>query len=815
MRLKDWQRLSFLLLLALLICGWADFASASVSACSQDSLLPQGHSRVFYDASGDMRPKQIMQLPAGAYYPIASGHYLGNSKGVWWQRLTVHNKGDFACKRWLVATPSRVSDVRVYLLGDTGWERMVAGAAHPFHEWALPERQPVFPIQLSPGETTVLVQVVSNGQTLALAPRLWAPNQFLHNLNAQSLSDGLAGGSILLLVLISLVLSYLYRRPPLLYMALATGLYAVHVAMLRNYLFVYFWPDSPMLNHWARLFVMGLHFVAFFAYLYTVVRIDRLGRWIAGVFYAALVAFTLLAVFGGLLHNGSIYSYSIIGLYQGFIWLLVLVVGFNQITGRDRHWFAPVLIGAICLRGIVLFGQVVGLEVHFWGAEYLSAPMMLILGVFLFGTLFSQARKGRLAELRARAALDVQRATENDRLERTVQQRTSELAHALQARRQLLGRISHDLRSPLAGMLDAVRQWRAGDDRRDYPRLIERHAHQQMDMVDELLAFSRTETAEIEPEPIPGYLYAFLQEVAEQAELAAEQRGNRLRRDFADNLPALVNLDFHYLQRVLVNLLGNASKFTQRGYIYFAVESTEVATDEQVRLHFIVDDTGPGIAANERQRLRRPFARGDQATGQDGYGLGLSVVSQLLEWMGSELEIDEAPAGGSRFHFELEVEQAAESDLEPVLEEGGMTDFDGAGRCVVVVDDDDQQCELLCDLLNGYGFDGVAAASGNEALALLQGRVVDLVLTDQFMENGHGWRLLGAIRERRPGLPVILYSSVPARPPVGVGQYLRFDDILLKPADAETLLRTIDHLTAGNTTVDAMPGRSSVMPRLI
>src|SRR5699024_8526690 len=197
--------------------------------------------------------------------------------------------------------------------------------------------------------------------------------------------------------------------------------------------------------------------------------------------------------------------------------------------------------------------------------------------------------QGRQAELHARTALQRQRNSENLRLERAVAQRRSELNRALQARSQLLGRISHDLRSPLVGMLDSVRQWRSGDERRDYLQLIERHVHQQMEMIDELLAFSRTELSELQPQPVPGYLYAFVNDVAEQAELIVERHGNRLQRDFADDLPALVRVDFHYLRRVLINLLGNASKFTRHGHIRFAVAVRTVADDGRVHLHFSID----------------------------------------------------------------------------------------------------------------------------------------------------------------------------------------------------------------------------------
>lgn len=794
MRPDIWRWLVAVWLLAMAGGAWAGPATVP-SDCTISEALPTGRVSVFRDASASMTPGQILQLPADAFQSVIPGHYLGNGNGVWWLRFTLHNTGERPCERWLAVAPSRIGDVHVYLPGDTGWERMVAGTSYPFREWALPERQPLFPLYLRPDTTTVLAKVASKGQTFALTPRLWSPEQFLRNLNRQSLTDGLIGGAIVLLVLISLVLSYLYRRPPLLYMALATGLYIIHVALLRNYLFVYFWPDWPTFNHWARLSVMGFHFVAFFAYLYTVVRVDRLHRQVARIFYGALVAFALLAVFGASFSNTSYYSYSIIALYQGFIWLLAVAVVYNLISGRDRRWFPPVLIGAICLRGVVLFGQLVGLNVKFWGAEYLSAPMMLILGVFLLGTLLSQVRKGRLAEMQARAALDRQHATENKRLERTVAQRTAELDRGLQARRQLLGRIGHDLRSPLIGILDSVRQWHAGDSRHDYPELIERNVRQQMDMIDQLLEFSRTELSELTPQPVPGYLYSFLNEVAEQAGLAVEQNGNRLQRVFAADLPALVCIDFHYLRRVLSNLLGNANKYTQRGTIRFSVATLPTADAETLRLYFIIDDNGPGISAADRERMLQPYARGANAARAEGHGLGLAIVTQLLERLGAQLTIGDAPGGGSRFRFELAAAPAAESDLEPIIEVGETVAIEGAGRVILVVDDEPQQRDIICDLLDSYGFDSIAAADGQAALDFLHTRGVDLVLTDQYMAGTDGWVLLQVVRKQWPGLPVLLYSSVPPQRPAPVDAGFAFDGALLKPTSGALMLREIDRLT--------------------
>lgn len=805
MRPDAWRWLFALCLVVMAPCVWAS-ASTPVAACSADSISLAQSARLFRDDASNMTRKQVMQLPNAAFTAIDSGRYRGNGKGVWWLRFKLRNASLQFCERWLVIAPARVADVRVYVPGDTGWKRMVGGTRYPFRKWALPERQPVFPVALEPGVTTVLAQVINRGEALSFTPHLWSPQAFLQRANKQSLTDGLLGGSVMLLVLVSLVLSFLYRRPPLLYMALATAFYVIHVALFKNYLFVYVWPDSHALNLWARFFFINMHLATLFAYIYTVVNIARLRRWARLFYYWAPGGFVLLALFGSFAPKLAVASLLIIGLYEFLIWTLAGLVIYKLLRGRDRRWFPPLLMAAVCFQSVVVLGQLVGLDAKLWGPLHIATPMTVALGVFLLGTLFSQARKSRRAELHARLTLDKQRTTEAERLERTVAQRTGELNRALKTRRQLLGRISHDLRSPLISMLDGMHLWRTGDTHHDYPRLIEQRAQQQLDMVDELLEFSRTESAEMQPRPVAGYLHAFLNEVADQSSATAARRGNRLQRAFADDLPTVISADFHYLRRVLINLLDNASKFTRRGTIRFSVQTQPGAAIGMARLHFIIDDNGPGIAPASRERLLQPFVRGANPSARPGHGLGLAIVTQLLERMDADLHIDSAPGGGSRFHFVLDVACAAENEIEPVLKEGSSIDIDGADRVILVVDDEPMQRELVCDLLDGYGFDSIAAAGGHAALDIMRTRRVDLVLTDQYMGDLSGWHLLQAVREQCPDVPVLLYSSSPPQAPAGMTAQPAFDAALLKPADSATLLRHIVSLLDDASVTTASVG---------
>jgi two-component system, sensor histidine kinase LadS len=268
----------------------------------------------------------------------------------------------------------------------------------------------------------------------------------------------------------------------------------------------------------------------------------------------------------------------------------------------------------------------------------------------------------------------------------------------------------------------------------------------------------------------------------------------------------VVVADFRRLRQVLANLLGNAAKFTRDGCIVFAVEA-QPAPAGQAWLRVTVQDDGIGIAADERARLLLPFTRGSNAHTHEGSGLGLSIVAQLLQLMGATLHIDAAPGGGSLFSFELRLAVAGEEAVEAGAELPAGT-VDGGGRIVLVVDDQAQNRELLCDLLDGSGFVALAAADGHAGLRLLRERQAALVLTDQRMDGLDGWGLLAAVRRQWPGVPVVLCSAAPPHRPAGFDPALSFDACLLKPVVPNELLAQVDALA-----VAAIDGQEGEAPR--
>lgn len=406
-----------------------------------------------------------------------------------------------------------------------------------------------------------------------------------------------------------------------------------------------------------------------------------------------------------------------------------------------------------------------------------STPWAYIVAVLLVLALIALAWRWRTSMLIAHAK----------RLERLVADRTSELQQSLRSRSMLLAHISHDLRSPLAAILDRVRQWRMGEGERDHPREIERHVRQQMALIDELLEFSRGELIELELMPAPGYLYGFLQQLEGDASLLAERQRNRFEYNIVANLPPVVAADFPRLRQILLNLLGNAAKFTHDGVIRFGIDGVSDAS-AQARLRFVVEDTGIGLEPGAADQLSQPFVRGSNAAQHQGNGLGLAIVVQLLQRMGSRLDIQHVESGGSRFLFELDLATAEEADIEPVLETGGeLGEFDGEGRTILVIENVPDIRALLCDLLNGCGFISTPVADAEDAMEAMRHDSPDLVLVG--LSGEIDWQPLEAMRGNHPRIPVLLYTSTPAPESSPL-----FDDALLKPSNAVELLGSIARL---------------------
>jgi signal transduction histidine kinase/ligand-binding sensor domain-containing protein len=382
------------------------------------------------------------------------------------------------------------------------------------------------------------------------------------------------------------------------------------------------------------------------------------------------------------------------------------------------------------------------------------------------------------------------------RLEGIVVERTAELQRLLHARRRLLAHIGHDLRSPLSAIVNVARQWRWSAQDAEPPQKIERHARMLMELIDEVVEFSRGELTDVQIEPTPGYLFRFLYGVADEGTLLAQSNGNQLETRLDPALPAVVELDFRRLRQVLSNLIGNAAKYTRHGQIVFIVDRRHPVSATSCRLTFAVEDTGIGLGDADTDSLLEPFIRGSNTEGAPGSGLGLAIVTQLLLRMGSQLQVESRSTGqGSRFSFEIEVALAHEGDLEPDLPHSQEpVDVEGQGRVVAVVEPDAVRRAVLCDLLDGYGFESVPLASMADWDELVPERLALLVIEP----HGHGEEegtILARVHRMASQVPVLALTSVPL---ATMSDSLSMVEVLLKPSDDSEFMASVVRLLEGS-----------------
>jgi len=779
-------RWSICLLFALSLMQQA-LATESRPVCHLEGEAP---IQVLEDASRELGVDQVLAANEQDFWSLPPGSFpIEFSHSAFWLRFSLSASLHASCSNWLSVGEPRLNDVQVYVLRGGEMTRMHAGRDYPIEQWPSRTRTPLFPLQLEEGEQAqVLVRVVSRG-VLMIRPHLWGELELLENSPELYMADGLVFGIVLLIVPFSLIVGLQIRSPLLVINALAILAYVMLASVANGYLF--YLPKLLPYSSEASSLTGCIALMLFMAYLHVLFKV----RQMSGFWRGLLTVSALLL--GGLLLSGVLLDYTVTrGLFSELRWIFYLLVPVLCLaawrSGLRPSWLAWSLTGFFTLQGMFRYGFGVSDAAWQFGEDYLGLASSLPGVLLLVCTLIMEFASSRRRERTALAELDAQRNAEHERLESTVVRRTEQLRESLRARSSLLARITHDLRSPLSGIIDYARLLRA-ETRHDYPQKIERNARRQLELIDELLEFSRSELQQQELVLAPGYLYGFLGEIEDEARFLAQRQGNRLHCLFAADLPPLVQADFRRLRRILINLLANASKFTRQGRIDFSVTLASTMADE-VELVFSVQDTGIGIHPDDRADLLQPFNRGRNAGRYDGSGLGLSIVNQLLEQMGAQLLIDTGPEQGSRFSFHLVLVTAAEDELDVVMEESRGIAVRGDDRRVLIVDDSEQNRESISDLLGGYGFDTLVVEDGAQALQALEEATFDLLITDQMMPVMDGWQLLSAVRTSYPALPVLLYSAAPPLRPASCSPALAFDAALLKPADGGELLEQIARL---------------------
>lgn len=462
----------------------------------------------------------------------------------------------------------------------------------------------------------------------------------------------------------------------------------------------------------------------------------------------------------------------------------------NQIGNLLWDYKTSVLRSRDFIRKSILehheFLGVVGNELH---SKFImiTASILLVIGLMIFlpaDIIISRLIQG-FEMKRREAEIALKDAKQADR-----------------AKSEFLATMSHEIRTPMNGVLgmaELLNKTNLDDRQKTFSNVILKSSNALLCIINDILDFSKIDAQQLQLQDEVCNVGELVGEIATLLATKANEKDVELVMRIQPDMPKSVLVDGVRLRQVIINILGNAIKFTEKGHVLINVSSFECDKEGSARLRFVIEDTGIGISEDQIECIFDKFSQVDSSNTRrfEGTGLGLAISARLVDMMGGKISVTSELGVGSKFVFSLDLPIEDEDSFEEI----SNIEHNGQARALVV-DDNDVNRAILLEQLSSWGYDCVAVESGATALEFLNtaqnqhGIKIDIVVLDYQMPEMTGAEVLKEIRsiEAIADTNVLLLSSVDQSDLIKSLKAYELDGHLTKPARGHQLKAAIDHI---------------------